>query len=84
MKVRLIKLDSVENPYIEPCMQYVQKDEIRELFVNNLPKEGEPLFGLNKHKGFKTSIVEKIIDWDKNYVIFETMNSRYKIEFNYE
>lgn len=84
--VKLEKLGSVENPYIEPSAQHVKPQEVRELVTQNLPQEGQEFYAAyeNKFRLFKTSTVKKIIENSNEKIIFETWNSRYQLEITSE
>jgi hypothetical protein len=86
-KIKLTKLGSVENPYVEPEKQYVKPEEEKILVTRELPKEGLEFFASyhNYPRFFKTSTVKKIIEtksegFDPEIMIFETWNSRYKLQ----
>ncbi len=81
-RVTLTKLDSVENPFIEPDMQYVQPKEIKQLISQNLPEEGQEFYATykNKIRFFRTSTVKKIIEVSDDKIIFETWNSKYQLD----
>ena len=81
-KVVLTKLDSVENPFIEPNMQYVQPNEVKQLISQNLPEEGQEFYATYE-KGFRffrTSTVKKILEVSDDKMIFETWNSKYQLD----
>ena len=81
-KVKLTKLSSVDNPFIEPDMQYVQPDEVRDLISQHLPEEGQEFYAAyeNKFRLFRTSTVKKIVEVGDDAIIFETWNSKYKLD----
>ena len=81
-KVKLTKLESVDNPYIEPNMQYVQPTEVRNLISQNLPTEGQEFYAIyeNRLRFFRTSTVKKILEVSDDKMIFETWNSKYQLD----
>jgi len=86
-KVQLKKLGSVDNPFVEESLQYVKKDEVKDLISNTLPEEGQEYYASyeNSFRHFRTSTVKKVLSkinegFNDKKIIFETWNSRYQLD----